>query len=857
MPERPLILFPKYESAEKARRYGGPSHYHRPSHSRQIERLSPQFSALQHSLDNNFMVTQTDENTEPEYTLVLEVAGDPAAFDVAIRNLQSDHEGVEWIFELVDEDGENNPDFFRTKNDGTIDSDKKMSYKYFCVLANQRALSEILSLWNNFTQNVDYTFPKGKTGLRNVFQTLVDIHMWGPSERLEETGILDAWVEDLKDPSLENVHCEIELFFRKNLEKRATAQQTVEASILNAGGKVITCSCIEEIEYHAILAHIPRDCAENILNNVAVEIVNLEQIMFFKPTGQSIIQNSTDSTSFTGQVTFPDHISSDTIIALFDGLPQENHPLLANLISIDDPQNFASEYQSSNRLHGTSMASLILHGNLDGYSETISHKIYVRPIMKPYSVSSSDTQEFIPPDSLIVDIIHQAVLRLFEETAGKAAPQVRIINLSIGIGDRLFYNMISPLAKLLDWLSFKYRVLFIVSAGNHSEDINLGVSFSDYNSFSNTEKNSQVIRILNREARNLKLLSPAESINSLTVGALFKDNSCFTSNYRQLLPCENGATSLISSMGCGINRSIKPDIVFDGGRNVLLEDYLNSNYAHWRKGANHPPGILSAKPLSLKDTSPAVGYSFGTSDSAAQITHNAALCYDVLNEIFNEEMNTQIPHDYAALLIKSMLVHGATWGDFSDVIRTTLSLPGRAADEIHRWLGYGYPDISRVKECAKNRITLIGYGEIKQDKAHLFELPLPFGFHTGRIFRRLTITLASFTPVNPATQKYRSSQLWFTIDDGGKNLFPNRVDASDKAVARGTIQHEHFVGEQVVIWDENDLIKIKINCREDANNSTESVPYSLFCTFEIAPELDLDVYQKVIDKIHVKDPVTP
>ena len=95
--------------------------------------------------------------------------------------------------------------------------------------------------------------------------------------------------------------------------------------------------------------------------------------------------------------------------------------------------------------------------------------------------------------------------------------------------------------------------------------------------------------------------------------------------------------------------------------------------------------------------------------------------------------------------------------------RESLDFSGRAADEIHKWPGYGIPDIARVKECTKNRITLIGYGELQQDTAHLFYLPLPFDFHAKKMFRCLTVTLTSFTPIQPATQKYRTSQLSFGI----------------------------------------------------------------------------------------------
>lgn len=853
MPDRPLILFPKYEEAEKAKRHGGSSNIHYPNHGRQVTRLTPQFNVLQKALDNGRIIIKADSSyIEPEYTLVLEVAGNPDGFNTAVNNLRKDYENVEWLFELVDSDGDSDNDFFALNSKGER-ADKALTYKYFCVLTNQRALEEILSLWNNYIKDDKYKFPTGKTGLRNVFQTLKDIHIWGVSERLEETGLLEAWFCDLQDLDLPAVFCEIELFFRSTNEKRIAAQEKVREIVEEIGGKVITYSTIEEIQYHAILASIPRVYAEKIIAEKDVLLTQMEQVMFFKPTGQTVVSSSNEEGfNYTNSIDISKSIMDDPVIAIFDGLPQENHPLLKGLLIIDDPDNFANDYQVKDRLHGTSMASLVAHGNLDEYYGTTIRKLYVRPIMTPYATGPDRTKEFIPEDMLIVDQIHIAVRRLFEADAGNVAPTIRIINLSIGLGDRLYYNMISPLAKLLDWLSYKYRILFVVSAGNHSDDLDLEMPFSVFKELDEMEKNKNIINIINKHARNNKLLSPAESMNALTVGALFKDNSSFSLNYRQVVPCTNGMISPISSIGCGINRSIKPDILFDGGQSLLTEKIVQNNLAEWKKfGTNAPPGILSAKPLDIKTGTLKVAYSFGTSDSAALISHNLSLCYEALEQIFQDELNSSLPQEYAAILLKAMIIHGAQWGELADLIRQTLNLSGRAADDLHRWMGYGMPDVSKVKECTKHRITLIGYGDLKQDKAHVFELPLPFDFHTRETFRHLTVTLAFFTPIKPTTQKYRTSQLWFTIDDGNKKLVPTRLDASDKAVTRGTVQHEHFVGDKRVVWDENDSLKIKISSRADANDFDDEIPYALFVSFEIAPELDIDVYGDILDKIEI------
>lgn len=859
MADRPLILFADPQPVAKAKRYGGGSDFYHPPHSEQVKRLEPKFEMLQRALEKGGMtIAQKADGVEPEYTLVLEVAGDPSSFEVAVHNLDVDTNGVEWLFEVVDENVPNDDDFYRTKGDKRDDT-KAMSFKYFCVLTNHRALKEILSLWDSFRGDANYKFPRGKTGLRNVFNTLRDIHRWGVKERLEETDILKGWVADLADPYATAVKCEIELFYRRSVDARVRAQRVIGDCIVAAGGSVITTSSIEAISYHALLASIPRQFAEQILSRDEVELVTLDQIMFFKPTGQSIVFGTDDGFEYPKEFDEPKGINDEPIIALFDGLPQERHPLLNGLLSVDDPDDYTSSYQIIDRQHGTSMASLIARGDLsDDNLSLISRKIYVRPIMKPYPNPLDATTEFIPDDILIVDKIHEAVRRLFEPKAGQVAPTVRVINFSIGIGERLFYNMISPLAKLMDWLSFKYRILFIISAGNHSDILDLGMDFVEFKALTLEQRDIGMIRLLNENARNLRLLSPAESVNSLTVGSLFADMSEWNENTRQLFPCSSKLPSPVSSMGRGVNKSIKPEVLYPGGRNVLLPDMADTHKAHWRNGTSfYPPGILSAKPMSLAGVSRRVGFSFGTSNAAALITHNAAICFDVLNDIFSDELGVGVPSEYASLLLKAMLVHGAKWDEITAaMICKTTELVGRGADQVHRWLGYGVPDISRVKECAKNRITLIGYGELRQDIACLYTLPLPFNFSTQKMHRCLTVTLASFTPIRPAIQKYRTAQLWYSIETDGKKLVPSRLDADDKAVARGTLQHERYDGDGAVVWGEDDVLGIKINCRADANDFVETIPYALLATFEIAPEYNVDVYQKVIEKVKLREAVT-
>jgi len=800
------------------------------------------------------LIQHSATGVEPEKTLVFTVKGELKSFYIAVKNLNKDDSAVELIFDATEYEVPVNEDFFVIDKNSIKKEKETFSAKVYCVLANNRALEEILSLWNQYSRDPDLQFPNGKTGLRDVFDNLVDMHFWGPTERIIETGLLEAWIEDLQlDPELSEVKCEIELFYRKSKELQEKTESGAISHIENIGGKVLGRSLIDSIAYHSVLISIPRQVVEDLISHKSIDVVNVEQIMFFRPVGQSVVVKDESIYASPFSIEMPSDIQEDPIVALFDGLPQENHPYLQNLLVIDDPDEYTSQYTISGRKHGTSMASFIAHGEIDKITYQTTHRIYVRPIMKSTVIRSSETIEEIPDDILLVDKIHEAVRRLFVPEAGSVAQNIRIINLSIGISRRIFYNSMSPLARLLDWLSYTYKVLFVVSAGNHTGSIGLGMKFDEYSRLPMADRDIQAAKYLNDNARHMRLLSPAESMNALTVGATFEDNTSFTEDERQILFCSDGMPSPYSSLGRGLNNSVKPDVIYRGGRNALMLDRLDmsENTAIWRVSYTREPGTVSAAPFDLASGTTKIMYSCGTSNATALLSHEASRCHDVLVDVFNAA-NEIVPFDNMALIIKAMLVHGAQWGDLYEVFSTALGFTNRqhSPDYLHKFFGYGVPNIERSIECAKNRITLIGYGELKHGEAHLYELPLPFDLNREKILRRLTATLTYFTPIVPTRQKYRVAQLWYTIEGGKRNLLDDRVEIDWNAAVRGTVQHEIFENDDIVVWGEDDSIQLKVNCRGDATEDFEGfVPYALMVSFEIKSGVEIDVYEKVISKI--------
>ena len=107
----------------------------------------------------------------------------------------------------------------------------------------------------------------------------------------------------------------------------------------------------------------------------------------------------------------------------------------------------------------------------------------------------------------------------------------------------------------------------------------------------------------------------------------------------------------------------------------------------------------------------------------------------------------------------------------------------------------------------------------------------------------------NLSPIAPNKQTYRGAQLWFNIDDSGKGLVPDRQNTEWQAVRKGSLQHEIFIGENPIVWNDDDLI-IKVNCKEEANKIKTAIPYCLFVSFEVAEGFDVNLYADVSAKIH-------
>ena len=865
MPERPLLILPNPgKPLPRVRKRGGGGALHFPNRARQAERLEPKFETLQNAMEARRVRLQAESHDlVPEEVVVLETVGAIENFIGAVKRVP----GMEWLAEIDETDIPPDDDFFETTAKGEQRSDKALRGRLFMVFTNREALREILSLWKAWQR--DGGVPRGFGVWKLVFAKLHDVRVWGARDRLHETGVLEDWRERVSRGE-EMVPGEIELWCRGGPEQRRDARDRVVALVARMDGRIVAEAAVEEIAYHALLVRLPAASIGSLLNgnDGDIALVQCEQIQFFRASGQMATTVS-DNGRGEDDAELSDQLPvGPPVVALFDGLPLPTHRRLRNRLSVDDPDGFEEDYPAERRRHGTAMASMILHGDLASREAPLMRPLYVRPILRPDLRNWRGNDEGVREDTLVVDLLHRAVLRLFEGEGDEpaAAPDVAVINLSIGIRDRPFDQVLSPLARLLDWLAWRFKVLFVISAGNHPRRIDLTVPTRDLQSLSADELQHHVIRSVVSDARHRRLLSPAESVNGLTVAAVHHDASPGTPPPRWQYPyVESTLPSPINAQGMGFRRAIKPDVLADGGRVVVqsppavTQDAPASLVVYTQ---SRPPGQRVAAPGAAAGELAATRYTRGTSGAAAIVSRAAGRLYDVLDELRQDlggEMIDAVPR---AVWLKALVVHGADWGPARETIYAALrdDHDGRRVREhVTRLLGYGVVDVDRVRECTASRVTVLGGGLLREDQSHIHRIPLPPSLSGWRGHRRLTVSLAWVSPVNPRHRNWRRAQLWFSPPK--EDLGVERRQADGWVVQRGTVQHEILEGENSGDFVNGANLEIRVNCRADAGALEEEVPYALVTTIEVTSDLWVsNIYDEVrtaVQALHVQVPATP
>lgn len=857
----PLLFFPAAKNLIPSKGRAQPIGQPRvPSKVVQTERLAPQLKSVEDTFAT--IVNLASESTlglQPETILVMEIVGTISDFKQALEVV-----GLEWLNEW-DEDGFSPDENFHNVNAKGQPTQNLVKNRLFISLANQAAMQQLLSLWQRWQK--DGGFIHGTNKWKQLFDQLVTIRPWGVEEILQETGMLDRW-QDLLDPIVPDqiISFQIDLFYRWQPSQRKRIEQQLASVLTELGGQLTKTLDIEEIRFHALKAELPAPAIKNLLEQLnnskldkQINLFNFPGIMYFRPTGQSItafsVEESEDS-NITAQVA-----TQPPVAALLDGLPLANHQALNGSLVIDDMFSVESHYQQGERIHGTSMASLIMRGDLSAGEMPSTKQLYCIPVLQPdtKNLSSNNVEEHVPEDEFLEERILLAVQNLFENTANTTfAQNIKLINLSIGNPEQVFTHTPSPLARLIDWLSFKYRVLFIVSAGNYTESLKLELSYKEWQQLTQEEKIKTVLIATNNNQLQRRLLSPAEAFNVLTVGGMHQDEAgeYIKGNRIDLFKGLNLPSS-ISRLGHGFRRSIKPEIYFPAGRQLFNEPFTNSQTDMSLNNSISSPGHRVAWASSAQGELQKIAFTRGTSNATALATRAAIRVYEELEQL-TAQGEAQIADELMAVTLKALMVHGARQpqdaiNSFKEMLEGK-QRPQQLKEALARYMGYGQVDVNRLLRNTQQRATVIGSGEITQNQIHEYRFPLPHALAGEKHWRKLVVTLAWFSPINPNHANLREAKLeLISAKEKWKEtpLGIERIQSDHNQVKRGTVQHEIFESEkEIAAYQDGEELLLHITCKPDATQRLdELIPYALAVTLEVKEDVQLPIYQQIRTKI--------
>jgi hypothetical protein len=406
-------------------------------------------------------------------------------------------------------------------------------------------------------------------------------------------------------------------------------------------------------------------------------------------------------------------------------------------------------------------------------------------------------------------------------------------------------------------------MLFLVSAGNAKTPLIIP-GFSNWTQFTAAppgDREKAVLTGLNAAKHERSILSPAESLNALTIGAHHHDN------VGQRRPAVSAVDPFddrrlpnpSSALGLGYRRAVKPEIYLPGGCEHLRMRGSGGGVGV-EVGFGAPQrlyGLSAAAPdTSGQGRNDQLALSDGTSSATALATRAAHRIFDALMDSDVPSLLREMDPAYYAVVVKTLLVHRARWNGKADLLKQICGPSDKRrfderSENVIRFLGFGVPDISEAIECAANRATLIGFGSLKPDQALIYRIPLPPSLERVTEPRSLTITLAWFSPIKPGHQSYRCVRLEAAPLQPIEALGVERQDdqPTDNPVKRGTVFHERLYGEKAVPFINDGYLNLQLWRKEDAGGITDEIRFGVAISIEA--EGAIPIYDEIAQRLRV------
>jgi hypothetical protein len=368
----------------------------------------------------------------------------------------------------------------------------------------------------------------------------------------------------------------------------------------------------EEVNHHNFVNGITSiECTlqTKYISKIISEFSTIKEI---KPNHTFFIENAVNVDVMPASIKVLPVESGSTVCIIDSGISNANG-IFSSILKKRNIKHLPVGSIDSSYNHGTFVASRFVFGdNIDDCLSSHSLKPYCYVMDLPVFGVDSSGAFTCPTEFGLRGAIEDVVVNNYKS--------ISVYNLSLGIPKAIKDYEFTELAKLLDYLSKEYKVLFVIAAGNISKE--LGTFPSGH--FGNSES---------------RIGCPAESLLGLTVGSIAK----FTNGIS--LSKEN-FISPFSRMGPGADLGVKPEVVAHGGN--LIKPY------------NEAPRVssygISADGMNLSVDN-------GTSFSAPIISQNAQKLFD-----YYPDSDPNLVKGLLCHFAEPRGVHTGLTGSFSDYV---------------------------------------------------------------------------------------------------------------------------------------------------------------------------------------------
>ena len=539
-------------------------------------------------------------------------------------------------------------------------------------------------------------------------------------------------------PQSDSFYFDLDLWHPGSNSEALTLQQEIRRVASSHHGQVT--STVKTADLLLMTIHGSQAVAEALLDLDFVARLDLPVVL-----DEGYIAVSTSSGASTPRIKPP---SDEPMACLIDSGVVSGHPLLTGWIVDEVDFDSGEATPSDHNGHGTSVAGLIVYGD-------ILHQInsgYWRPRVRLCSAKilrhDDVTGNAVLPDGKRFEELLERAIRYFHEEWG-----CRIFNVSVGSFDEIYAGGRQyPLAELIDQLIRELDIVVVVSSGNRpTVDVPVPQNSHTRNEFHKEVRDGMF-------DRSQRIANPGTSALAVTVGSIARSGATNDSvnisppaPLRDAVPgAQDDMPSPFSRVGPGYEidatkQGIKPDLVQYGG-----------NYALQTVAAGSPRWIfnhllLGEPTIQIVNGGRYLCTRVGTSFSCPKITHAAAIAQESLSAILDRPPS--------ANSIRALL------GSASRITKDERDWLGSEENRL-RVLGNGASILDDVEWSTPNRVVLVAEDSIEVDRYHIYRLPLPRAFFDAPGLRGLTVSLAFDPPVRSTRRKYLAHTMSFDVYQG-------------------------------------------------------------------------------------------